>query len=155
MRASVRIAFVARDGHARKPYGQLQMKAQAMRAPADTIVAFGVYLLVAGAGLMLVPQTLLGLIGVPAGDGLWVRFAGMLSAVLGVYYLLAARAGLVSFFAWTVWGRYAAAAFMLAVVLAGLAPANLLLLAAVDTATASWTWLSLRRRAIELNPGRG
>ena len=109
-----------------------------------SVVVFGLYLVfVVGLGFMLVPQVPLNLFGLGAGDDFWVRFAGMLSFIIGVYYLLAARAEMESFYFWTVPARYFAAAFMLLMVVLGKIGSVLLLFAAIDAATATWTWIAV------------
>ncbi len=110
-----------------------------------SVIAFGLYLIfVVGLGFMLAPHILLNLVGLSAGGDFWVRFAGMLSSIIGAYYILAARAGVESFYLWTVPARYYAAAFMLLMVVFGKIESVLLLFAVIDTASATWTWIASR-----------
>jgi nitrate reductase gamma subunit len=110
-----------------------------------SVVVFGLYLIiVVGLGFMLVPQIPLDLFGLGAADDFWVRFAGMLSSIIGAYYLLAAREEMESFYLWTVPARYFAAAFMLLMVVLGKIGSVLLLFAAIDAASATWTWIASR-----------
>ncbi|OAI40890.1 hypothetical protein AYO41_01830 [Verrucomicrobia bacterium SCGC AG-212-E04] len=110
-----------------------------------SLFVFGLYMVFAvGLALVLIPFPILNLFGLSAGDGLWIRFVGMLASLLGVYYVLAARAGMNRFIAWTVGMRFYAAAFMVFMVLLGGAGPGLLLFAAIDSAAATWTWLALR-----------
>ena len=112
-----------------------------------SVVVFGLYLIfVVGLGFMIAPHFILNLIGLSAGDDFWVRFAGMLASIIGAYYLLAARAGMESFYLWTVPARYYAAAFMLLMVALGKIDSVLLLFATIDAASATWTWIASRSR---------
>jgi hypothetical protein len=116
-----------------------------MTPAARSLHAFGLYLIGAGALLMLAPALLLGPIGLPAPADVWGRVAGMLVGFLGVYYLVGARAELLSFMRASVWVRASVIAFLGAFVAAGLAPVPLLAFGAIDLAAAAWTWLALRR----------
>ena len=110
-----------------------------------SVVVFGLYLMfVVGLGFMIAPHLILNLFELSAGDDFWIRFAGMLASIIGAYYLLAARAGIESFYLWTVPARYYAAAFMLLMVVLGKIESVLLLFAAIDAASATWTWIALR-----------
>ena len=110
-----------------------------------SLFVFGLYMVfVVGLGFMLVPAFILGIFGLSAGDGVWVRFVGMLAAAIGAYYILAVRAGMDRFYIWTVPVRYYAAAFMVLMVVLGKMGPGLLLIAAVDIIGATWTWWAVR-----------
>lgn len=117
----------------------------AMSYPALTLLGFGGYLLVLGAVLILVPNTLLTLFGIAPTVEVWIRVAGMLVLILGAYYVLAALADLREFIRWTMPLRVVAAAFLALFVLLGYAPAVMLLAAIIELAGAAWTWFALRR----------
>ena len=68
----------------------------------------------------------------------------MLASILGVYYILVARAELDRFYLWTVPTRFYAATFMIIIVLLGLMGPGLILIAAIDIIAATWTWLAVR-----------
>jgi hypothetical protein len=119
-----------------------------MNNAAVSVYVFGIYLLgLVGPGFMVMPHAMLGLAGLSAGDDLWIRVVGLLAALIGFYYVMAARAQLDPFFRWTVGARCAAAAFMVLMVLLGKAGPALLLFAAADLAAAGWTFMSLRSSA--------
>ena len=110
-----------------------------------SLLVFGLYMVfVAGLGFMLAPFFVVHLFGLTAGDGVWIRFVGMLASIIGFYYVQVARAGLDRFIPWTVAGRYYAAAFMVLSVALGMLGPGLLFFAAIDAAAATWTWLALR-----------
>ena len=118
------------------------------------MVVFGVYLLGLGAVLMVAPNLLLGLFRVPATSEVWIRVVGVLAAIIGLYYLLAVRAGFRPLFAWSVPVRMAVSIPFGAFVLAGLVPPVLMLFASIDFAGAAWTWSELRREAEAAPPLR-
>jgi|JI10StandDraft_1071094.scaffolds.fasta_scaffold111641_3 hypothetical protein len=116
-----------------------------MTPAARSLQVFGLYLIAAGALLMLAPDLLLKPLDLPAPADAWGRVAGMLVAFLGVYYLVGARAELLSFIQASVWVRASVIVFLAAFVATGLAPAPLLAFGAIDLAAAAWTWAALRR----------
>ncbi len=115
-----------------------------MNKATTSIRVFGIYLLVLGPLLILVPSVVLGPFGIPVPSDVWIRVVGVLAAVLGYYYLQASRFGLVPFYRATVAGRGFVFVSFLAFALLGLAPATLVLFGAVDLAGAAWTALGLR-----------
>lgn len=115
-----------------------------MSHAARSVLAFGVYLEVLGLGLLLVPDPMLALFGQPPSTEPWLRVVGIVVLILGLYYLSAAVSGVSAFYRWTVWGRPLAAAILVVLAATRLAPAFVLILAAVDVAAALWTWLALR-----------
>jgi hypothetical protein len=90
-------------------------------------------------GFIFIPMPILALFGLSAGDEVWVRVVGMLASIIGFYYVQAVRAGLDQFIAWTVPGRYFAAAFMAILVAFNIVGPGLLLFGSVDAADATWT----------------
>lgn len=115
-----------------------------MNKSARSLFIFGVYMLLLGATLVLVPNVLLALFHVPTTDEVWIRVLGVLVIFLGIYDVVAARHGLLALIAWTVPVRLSVIVFFAAFVGAGLAPPILLLFGAVDFAAALWTWYHLR-----------
>lgn len=81
------------------------------------------------------------------GDDTWIRFVGLLASILGVYYIGAVRMKLHGLYIWTVWMRYYAVAFMIALLFLGKVGLPILIFAAVDGVAATWTLLSLEKRA--------
>lgn len=118
-----------------------------MSYPAKTIFAFGCYLLLLGALLLLVPNMLLGLFRFAPTSEVWIHVVGMLVIFLGIYYFTAARSGLRPFIVWSVPVRASVILFFSAFVVAGLAPPILLLFGAVDLSGALWTRSALRKEA--------
>jgi hypothetical protein len=112
---------------------------QDLGGPAKSVFAFGVYLLLLGALLVLAPNALLGLFRIAPTGEVWIRVLGMVVLVEGAYFVLAALAELRAFVRWTVPLRASVLLFFIAFVLTGLAPPVLILFGLVDLAGACWT----------------
>jgi len=110
---------------------------------ATSVLVFGSYLAVLGAGLLASPNRMLALFGQPPTQEPWLRVLGLVSLVLGLYYLSAARAEVTPFFRSTIRGRGIGAIVLAGLVVAKLAPAFVLLMAAADGIGALWTWRAL------------
>ena len=115
-----------------------------MSRAAKSLFAFGVYLCGLGLMLLLAPNLLLRVFGVPPTDEVWIRINGMLVLCLSFYYVRAARGELTSFIRWTVWARVAVIFYFAAFVLLVAAPKALLLFGLIDLLAALWTWLALK-----------
>jgi hypothetical protein len=115
-----------------------------MSNSARSILAFGLYLVVVGAMLVVAPNVLLSLFGVPSTQEVWIRILGIVVFVFGLYFVQASREGVTAFFRWTVWGRSIVVVAFVVFVALGMAPRVLVLFAAIDAAGALWTALALR-----------
>jgi hypothetical protein len=115
-----------------------------MTPAARSVQVFGIYLVATGAVLVFAPNLLLGLLGMPEAREVWIRVLGIVVAVLGVYYLVAAARALVDFYLPTVVLR--SLVFVAFGVLAWLqlAPVQLVGFGVVDLLGALWTWRALR-----------
>ena len=112
---------------------------------AQSLQAFGLYLCIAGAGLLLAPGLVLAPLGLAVPADAWVSLVGILALTLGSCDVLAGRDRVACLIQWSVWRRLAAGVGIGLLALLGLAPAALLLFAAVDIAAALWTAMALRR----------
>ncbi|MBK6947756.1 MAG: hypothetical protein IPH16_06530 [Haliscomenobacter sp.] len=117
-----------------------------MSAPGKTVFYFALYLVILGLTLLISPNTLLGLFGIPVTTEVWIRVVGMLVLFLAFYYYMAAKADLISFFRWTVGARSLVIVFFTVFVLLKLAPPALILFAVIDLFGAFWTWWTLKKR---------
>ena len=115
-----------------------------MSKPAQSVFVFSIYLFVIGSILVVVPNLLFALLGIPETSEVWVRVVGVLALILGFYYFVAARNELTPFLRATVYGRLSVCAFFVAFVLLGFAPPILLVFGVVDAVAASWTAMALR-----------
>ena len=109
-----------------------------------SIIVYGVYLATAGAGLALIPNVILTLARIPDDYCFWARLAGCLALVLAVKGIHNSTAENATFFRFDNYTRTFAATFMVALVVLGIAPKIILLLAAVDYGGAIWTELAIR-----------
>jgi hypothetical protein len=116
-----------------------------MSRPATTILAFGLYLCVLGLLLILAPNLALGLFGFAPAVEPWVHVLGVVVAVLGAYYVQAARNELLPFFRMTIWGRLLVFVFFVLFALLRVAPPMLVLFGAIDAAGAFWTAQAIAR----------
>ncbi len=114
-----------------------------MSHAAWSVLAFGVYMLGEGLLLLLAPNLLLGLFGLPAATEIWVRVVGISLLVLAYYYLRAARAGNQAFFRLTSEGRALQLVLFVGLVGLGGAPPILIALSFVEFLAGVWTFLAL------------
>ena len=108
-----------------------------------SIFTWSVYLLAVGAGLFLVPDRLLDLLGIEPATEVWIQVVGVVALVAGAYYL----GGAIHRARWLYW--YSVPVRILSgVALAVLAVTDdvwqLWIFAALDIAGAGWTFVSLR-----------
>lgn len=115
-----------------------------MSNAAKSILVHGIYLLGLGVVLLTIPNVPLTIAGLPETHEVWIRVVGMMSLVLGYYFVQSARKELTDFFRSTLLTRSAAIVFFILFVALGFAPINLLLLIAVDPVFIIWTVLALR-----------
>jgi hypothetical protein len=113
-------------------------------SPAKSLFVFGVYLLLLGALLVLVPNQTLALFRIAPTNEVWIRVVGMLVLVIGTLDTLSALAELRAVMRWSVPLRAAVMLFLLAFVATGLGPPVLILFGLVDLAGACWTAWALR-----------
>jgi hypothetical protein len=113
------------------------------RAARSTFV-FGLYLFGIAGILITAPNILFGLVGIASTTEPWARVLGVLVAVLGAYYILAARSDFAAFFRTSVWLRLVVLAAFVGLVAVGWAPAPLIIFGVVDAIGALWTWTALR-----------
>jgi hypothetical protein len=118
-----------------------------MSKAARSVWVFSLYLYALGVVLLIVPNLLLGLFGVPETNEVWVRVVGMLVLILGYYYMTAARNELTPMIRATVFGRCAVLVFFIAFVVEGFAPPILIVFGVIDAVAATWTFFALRADA--------
>jgi hypothetical protein len=115
-----------------------------MKKTSTTLLVFGLYLVGMGLGLVAMPNVVLGTLGFPATNEVWIRVVGVLALVLAYYYISAARADLKSFAQWTVPARIGVFVAFTVFALAGFTSPMLIALGAVDLLGALWTGWALR-----------
>ena len=116
-----------------------------MSKAARSLFVFGVYLGVLGLFLLIAPNALIALFGLPETGDVWIRVVGMLVVLLAYYDIQAARKEATDFFRWSVVARGTVILFFAGFVLANLVKPILLLFGAVDLAGAAWSHFALRQ----------
>jgi len=115
-------------------------------AAARSLQVWSIYVLAVGAGLAVVPNTVLSALGAAETEEVWIRVLGVVVILLAVYYWDAARFETRNLFVASVLGRAFVVAALVVLWLTG-GPWQLLLFAAVDLAGAIWTVAALRQDA--------
>ena len=123
----------------------ITQKPKSLTHAALSVGVFGAYMMLNGLGLMIDPNASLRLFGFPSTSEVWLRVVGLLSLSLGLYYVLAARSGLVPLLRWSVYIRPLGLIGLGMFVFARLAPPMLLSFGLADLISAVWTYWALRR----------
>jgi len=121
-----------------------------MSKSAFSVYVASLYVITLGCGLILVPNLVLGVFGLPPAADIWVRMMGMMTLFLGIFQLQIARAELRSFFPLTVILRLSVVGFVSAFIVTGLVAPMFILSALVDVLGAGWTWFALNREKASL-----
>lgn len=116
-----------------------------MSRSARSLFVFAIYLLFLGPALIIAPNALLSLFGVPGTSEVWIRVVGVLALALGYYDLVAARNEWTTYFRASVYARIGVLLFFTSFVLLGFAHPSLIMFGCIDGAGAMWTGLCLRK----------
>lgn len=109
-----------------------------------SIVSWGAYLVVLGLSLIIFPLTTVGLFGYSESGGLWIRIVGILSVVLGFYYVQLVRYRAHKMYRWKIAGHLFGLACMIIFFLAGYADGKILPTIVIELTACLWTFLALR-----------
>jgi hypothetical protein len=109
-----------------------------------SVFVFGIYVVINGFIFSFFPNFLLRSIKLPETQEPWIRLIGVLSFVIGYYYIQTGRDDNKSFFKWTVHARIGVFLISLLFFFLGWAPLILILFASVDLAGALWTLAATR-----------
>jgi|SRR5688572_19799867 hypothetical protein len=115
-----------------------------MSRAARTIVGFGIYMALTGLTLVIAPNVLLELLGLPPTTEAWLRILGMFMIIVAYYYYRTAVSEATEFFRATVHGRTTMALFLTGLAVTGMTGSVLVLLGLVELAGAVATALALR-----------
>jgi hypothetical protein len=125
-------------------------------AAARSVLVFGLYLLVVGALLLLVPDAVLKVLGLRRTHEPWIRILGTVTCYVGIYYLVAARHEMTAFFRASIGVRLSLIVVLLALVLWANAKPILLIFGGIEAAGALWTRAALvGRRGTRWRASRG
>jgi len=114
-----------------------------MTKAAKTVFYFGLYMILEGSILLIVPNILLSLVGLPQTQEVWIRIVGMALIVLGYYYIKSALKNFEDFFYWTIPTRIMQFIVLTTFVFLGLVGPVILLFGAIELISGLWTWRSL------------
>lgn len=103
------------------------------------------YMLLSGLSLLLIPNTLLPLVGFEPTQEIWIRVLGWLVLILTIYYYAITQHGNDHLARATVQGRLVFCAGLVVFVLVGWAKPTLIGFALAETGLALWTWWELRK----------
>ena len=117
-----------------------------MSSVAKSIYYFSFYLLLAGLGLFIFPNQMVGLIGVDPTEDVWIHFVGALTFILGLFFYWMSKHDIRSFFFISMFGRGIFSLCILLTILLYHAPLALLLFAVVDVGGLLWTLLEYRKK---------
>lgn len=121
------------------------MSQRHMSRAAKSVFVFGIYITVVGSVLIVAPNALLSISGLDPASDVWVRVTGMLTAILGFYYIQSARQEAAYFFRLSIYGRIVPSFVFGIFVLLGLAKWPLVLFSTIDISCAAWTAMASRR----------
>ena len=111
-----------------------------------SILFFGIYMIVVGTILFLIPNSLLAMFGLPVTDEAWIRMGGLFSAIVGGYYLYAVKYKLIPFYFATVYGRITFAIGIIILILLQYTQHILLIIAFIDLTFALVTAYALKKQ---------
>jgi hypothetical protein len=111
-----------------------------------SVMVFGIYMAGQGALLLFVPNVLLGLVGLPLANEVWVRVVGWVLLVLAYYYTRSALLENKDFFRWSMQIRLLQFVCFGALVGLKMAAPMLLLFSTVEAASGVWTAMALRTK---------
>lgn len=115
-----------------------------MSRPGLSVFVFGLYLALTGLTLLVAPNLLLSLVGLPTSTEVWPRVVGILTMALSFFFTQAGRRNLTDFFRWTVYVRLSVFAGFTLLALLGFAGPALILFGVFDLLGALWTAWALR-----------
>ncbi len=122
-----------------------QPKPHTMTPASKSLYYFGFYLLVTGISLIVAPNLILSLMGIPETTEVWIRVLGTVVIAIGLYYVFMAPANSALFLMLSVYARTSILVWFIVFVLLGWAPVQLILFGLVDGAGAAWTYMALRK----------
>lgn len=114
-----------------------------MKQTERSIFVWALYMLLQGFALLIIPMFTLSLFGYREACEPWVRFLGLLSLVLGFYYVLMVKYHLQVLYIWKVRGHSVGLLCMAALIWTGYADSRLLMSMAVEAGACLWTYSAI------------
>jgi hypothetical protein len=138
------------QGFSRLINGYLQMDPDRMNRVNKSIFIFGIYSLVMGLVLLLIPGIVLPIVGLPVSGGQWLNLLGFVLSCSSYYYLRSAGKGNLDFARYTMHTRMMAPIVVILLIVSGKADWHFLSFGIVDGLGGLWTWIELKKSKMVL-----
>lgn len=116
-----------------------------MTAAAKSVYYFGFYLYLVSATLIFIPNMLLGTLGIPETNEVWIRVLGVIVGLLGFYYHQSGDKNISAFFPLTIPTRIIVLLSFIIFAVLKMASPMLIGFGVVDFAGAMWTMMALKK----------
>jgi hypothetical protein len=113
---------------------------------------FAIYLFVVGAVLVIAPNFLLSILGIPTTSEVWIHVVGVIAFMIGVYAWDAAKNESKSFLEASVYTRFAVFVAFTTFAVVGLASPMIALFGVADLLGGVWTYFALKADAQSARP---
>ena len=123
-----------------------------MSKSAFSAKVFALYLFLVGAVLVMAPNFLLSIFRIPPSAEVWVRVAGMLAFMIGVYAWVAARHEFKPFLEASVYTRFVVFVAFTTFAVMGLSSPMIALFGVTDLLGGLWTYFALKADAQSARP---
>ena len=117
-----------------------------MKSITNSIKLFGIYSLVMGVALLVIPHLILPLFNLSIEGEQWIRMLGFVLICSSYYYIRSANKKNIDFAVYTIHARIAAPFVVLILFLVGVVEPSLLLFGLVDGLGGLWTLISYQRQ---------
>ena len=116
-----------------------------MTPAAKSVYYFGFYLYLVSATLIFIPNILLGVLGIPLTNEVWIRVLGVLVGLIAFYYHQSGAKNISAFFPLTIPTRIIVLISFILFAVLKMASPMLVGFGAVDFAGAMWTMMVLKK----------
>lgn len=110
-----------------------------------SVFVFGLYAMIMGLTLLLIPNVILPIVRIPVSNEPWIYLLGFVLICSSYYYLRSALTGNLDFVRYTMHTRFTAPVVVIILVLSGKADFHFISFGVIDGLGGLWTWLELRR----------
>jgi len=111
---------------------------------ANSVFLYGIYIIILAMVFLFIPNVALSLLGMKPAHEVWIHVTGWFGIWLGIYYIVAARSESKAFILTTVYGRPSFILFLGVLAILKMIEPIILIVGAIDVATAIWTYSLLR-----------
>lgn len=109
-----------------------------------SIKIWSIYLFILGLSMVIFPVATVGMFGYSGTGELWIRFVGILSVVLAMFYMQVARYRVQELYSWKIAGHVFGIVCMLTFLFSGIADGRIIGTIALELMACLWTLLALR-----------